>query len=50
MWLISLLMRAKFEGNPITCLHFMQVCEKKKKKKKKRDFLKAYTVFQEQLA
>ena len=39
-------MRAKFEGNLITCLHFiavfLQMCKKNKKTKKMSDFLKAY--------
>ena len=46
MCLISLLKHVKFEGNLITCLHFMavflQVCKKQKKAKKMSNLLKAY--------
>ena len=41
MHLISLLMHAKFEGNPITCLRFMTFfckCAKRRKRKKISNF------------
>jgi len=50
MCLISLLMRAKFDGNLITCLHFMtDFCKHAKRRKGKRATFWRL-IFQEQLA
>ena len=54
MCLIFLLMHAKFEGNPITCLHFMAVfckCAKRRERKKRRKWATFWRlIFQDQLA